>query len=201
MHLMPTSGFLDDTYFNRAFWTYTPYWPGYYLGYLGPKSGQLLVFNHDTTFGVKVYDRQIEKWFRSPSVVPGSGCLLFADDNNAEPDFANLGDQQRGDDRVSFIRRGPPKWSVRVPIRVRAMVQAGGHLLLAGPLDRLPADDPLASYEGRTETQLLVVSTSHGKTLGEKTLKAEPVFDAMACAGGRLYVSLTSGELTCLAGE
>ena len=30
-HLMATSGFLDDSWFNRTFWTYSAIWPGWYL--------------------------------------------------------------------------------------------------------------------------------------------------------------------------
>ena len=202
MHLMPTSGFLDDSNFSRTFWTYTPYWPGYFNGYLGPKSGQLLVFNENTTYGVKIYDHQNPKHFRSPFYTPGSGCVLFADDNDAEPDFVNRGTEQRPkDDRVSFIRKTPPKWSVRLPIRARALALAGEHLFIAGPMDVLPEDDPLASFEGRGETRLLVASTTDGKTLAEHKLAADAVFDALACADGKLYVSLTDGTLKCLAAQ
>ena len=37
-----------------------------------------------------------------------------------------------------------------------------------------------------------------GKTLATHKLASLPVFDGMAAAGGRLYVSTTDGRLRCL---
>jgi hypothetical protein len=198
---MTTSGFLDDTDFNRVFWTYSKYWPGYYLGYLGPQSGQMLVFDATATYGAKRYDKYMPRWFRSPNVVPGSGCVLYADDHRAEPDFENPGTVQRSDDRWSFTRSTPPRWSIRVPIRVRAMVLASQGLFVAGPVDSSPANDPLATFEGRSETKLIAVSASEGTVLGQTKLESEPVFDGMAAASGRLYISRADGSVACLAGE
>ena len=81
--IFSTSGFLDDEWYNRTFWMHSNIWPGYYLANQAPKSGQLLVFDAKTTYGVKVF------WTRnrhSPMFFPATrGYLLVADDNDNEP--------------------------------------------------------------------------------------------------------------------
>ncbi|MHC4566087.1 MAG: outer membrane protein assembly factor BamB family protein, partial [Planctomycetota bacterium] len=44
MHVFSTSGLLDDSWYNRAFWMYSKRWPGFQLANQAPKTGQLLVF-------------------------------------------------------------------------------------------------------------------------------------------------------------
>ncbi len=43
------------------------------------------------------------------------------------------------------------------------------------------------------------ISTADGRTLKEYQLKAEPVFDGMAAAYGRLYISMKDGKVLCMA--
>jgi hypothetical protein len=47
----------------------------------------------------------------------------------------------------------------------------------------------------------MAVSAADGKKLAECVLPAPPVFDGMSAAGGRLFVSTTSGEVVCYAGR
>jgi outer membrane protein assembly factor BamB len=47
-------------------------------------------------------------------------------------------------------------------------------------------------------TSLSVLSTADGKKTGEKKLPGSPVWDGMAVAYGRLYVSLDDGSVVCL---
>jgi len=81
--MLSTAGLLDDEWYNRTFWMYSNIWPGYYLANQAPKSGQLLVFDRTTTYGVKVF------WTRnrhSTMFFPATrGYLLVADDNDNEP--------------------------------------------------------------------------------------------------------------------
>ena len=81
--MFSTAGFLDDEWYNRTFWMYSNIWPGFYLANQAPKSGQLLVFDRNVTYGVKVF------WTRnrhSTMFFPATrGYLLFADDNDNEP--------------------------------------------------------------------------------------------------------------------
>ena len=86
---------------------------------------------------------------------------------------------------------------MRVPVRVRAMALAGPTLLAAGPSDVVDPQDPLAALEGRRGAKLWIVSTADGRKLAEHQLDHPPVFDGMAAAGGRLYITTTAGEVVC----
>lgn len=63
-----------------------------------------------------------------------------------------------------------------------------------------PAEaDPLAeALEARHGGRLLVVSAKDGQTAATYDLESPPVFDGMAAAGGRLYVSTKSGQVVCI---
>jgi len=197
LHLSATSGFLDDTYFNRSFWMYARVWPGYSLTTSGPKSGQILTFDDNTTYSVKVFDRRGPgHYFRSGYFKPGTGYLLCADDNSNEPQQSAKVKGAEGA-RPDQIRQKPAKWTKRIPMRVRAMVLSERALLMAGPPDAVPDDDPLAALEGRMGAALWAVSTQDGKTLAKYKLDHPPVFDGMAAAGESLFVVLRSGEIVC----
>jgi outer membrane protein assembly factor BamB len=186
LHLMATSGLLDDTWHDRMYWIYSRLWPGRTYGTKIPKAGQILVFDETTTYALKAF---AEPGGMSPKFVPGSnGYRLTADANDCEP-------------TQSLGRAQPPKWSVQVPVRARAMVLAGGTLFLAGPPDVVSAEDPYSALEGRKGALLWAVSTADGHKLAEYTLPSPPVFDGMAAAGGQLYLSTTDGTVVCLTGR
>ncbi|MBT3199486.1 MAG: PQQ-binding-like beta-propeller repeat protein [Phycisphaerales bacterium] len=197
LHLSATSGFLDDTYFNRSFWTYARVWPGYALATSASKSGQILVFDDETTYSVKVFQqRGPGNHFRSGFFTPGSGYMICADDNaNESVQTASVKGAER--ERPDQMRSKPAKWTRRLPVRVRAMVLAGDTLLTAGPPDEIPADDPLAALQGRKGAILTSVSTKDGKTQGEYKLDHPPVFDGMAAAGKALFVVLKNRQIVC----
>ena len=82
-----------------------------------------------------------------------------------------------------MTRAAPPKWSVRVPVRARAMVlappaagAAAGRLIFAGPPDSIDSKDPLASFEGRAGALLWSVSTADGTRKAQYRLDAPPAF-------------------------
>jgi len=194
MHLMCSDGFLDTTWFNRTFWTYSRRWPGYYFSYKGPKSGQILAFDDTTTYGLHVYENRVG---HSPEFAPGTeGYQLFADHNSNEPILrpTEMG-REKG---LGFFRRQHPKWTLRVPVRAVAMVLCGENLLFAGPPDVVPQEDPLAAFEGRMGSRLWTVAVAEGKKLAERELDAMPVFDGMIAAEGRLYVVTTNGRILCM---
>jgi hypothetical protein len=45
------------------------------------------------------------------------------------------------------------------------------------------------------------MSAAYGKVLGEYSLEAEPVFDGMVAAYGKLYLSLKDGSVVCYGGK
>jgi outer membrane protein assembly factor BamB len=194
LRMLATGGFLDDTYFNRTFWMYSKVWPGFYIGNLGAKTGELLVVDAGTTYGVQAHS---SRTIHSPLYAPGTkGYILFADDNSNEP---VLDDRTRDRDKgMGYTRGAPPKWFQWVPVRVRAMVAAGPTLFVAGPPDVMDPADPYAAFEGRKGALLWALAAADGKKLAEVKLSAEPVFDGLIAAGGRLYICTLDGRLTCL---
>ncbi len=194
LHLMSNAGFLDKSWFDRNFWTYSRRWPGFYFGYDAPKVGQILVFDDETTYGLHVFTT---RQGHSPRFWPGTdGYELFADANTNR---LVLRPTAIGREKGSgYSRTLPPKWSVRIPVRAQAMVLSGKHLYLAGPPDVVPQDDPMAAFEGRKGGRLWVVSTADGRRLAEYTLQRPPVFDGLSAAQGRLYLATDDGSLICM---
>jgi outer membrane protein assembly factor BamB len=194
LHVSSTSGFLDDSWFNRTFWMYSASWPGFYMAHRGAKTGQLLVVGPRKTFAVQGYP---SRNLQSPQFTPGrKGYLLFADDNDNEPVLA---DYTRGVPKgIGFTRERAPEWFKWVPVRIRGMVLAGRHLFVAGPPDVVNADDPMAAFEGRSGAVLRAHSAADGGMLAEHELDAPAVFDGLIAAKGRLYLSLENGTVLCM---
>jgi hypothetical protein len=88
-----------------------------------------------------------------------------------------------------------------IAVRVRAMVRTANALFVAGPPDVCDPDDPAGALEGRRGAVLMAFDPDHGKKLFECKLEAPPVFDGMAAARGRLFLSTTAGSMICMRGE
>ena len=79
-------------------------------------------------------------------------------------------------------------------------------LFVAGPTDpveNIPHEpkgaDPLAeALETSRGGRLLAVSITDGEILAEYALSNPPVFDGMAAAKGRLYLSTKNGRVVCM---
>jgi hypothetical protein len=94
------------------------------------------------------------------------------------------------------------------------MVLSGGILFVAGPPDVVDEKEiwgkyHMSWYQGKIKEQvealsgdqgalLLAVSSTTGERLSEYRLDALPVFDGMAAAGGRLFMSMKDGSVLCL---
>jgi outer membrane protein assembly factor BamB len=172
--LITTHGFLMDTDNEGKYWTYGNRWPGWdrKMHRVG-LYGQLLVFDDETLYGVHVFTGNIR--VRRGRTLGGKGQRLFAREHGSKKD----------------------RWSKFVPIRIRAMVLAGGKLVVAGPPDVVPKDDPLAAVEGRCGAVLRIVSAADGERLRELKLAAPPAWDGLAAAEGRLYMSTANGAVRC----
>ena len=69
--------------------------------------------------------------------------------------------------------------------------------LLAWVEGELDPNDPLGAFEARQGGRLRVLSTADGKTREEHELESPPVFNGIAVASGRLFVSLKNGQVAC----
>ncbi len=223
-HLMATGGLLDDSGFNRNYWTYGNRWPGFYFMMMAPRSGNLLVFDQEHTWATKWF---VERNIHSPLFFPETtGYLVFCDTNRTEsflvgdedapepvrwlPDtlmepydydghhITNRYDNYsvEVDKGAGFTRGEPPVWQDYVPVRIQAMALTRDHLFAAGPPDVLDPDDPLAALEGREGSVLLAFDPATGELQFEKTLADVPRFDGMSAAGNRLFLVTEDGKLT-----
>ncbi len=107
-------------------------------------------------------------------------------------------------------------WTVTVGLQMRAMVTAGQTVFVAGRVDSDLSE--IAKVKDRKrkaamidalpeekllprEAELWSFSAADGKKLGSRKLASPPVFDGMAVAGGRLYLSTRDGKLRCFSAK
>ena len=199
LHLMATHGFLDDSAFGRAFWTYSDIRLGFDSNQfnLDARNGELLVTTPERTFLVRGRPLKI----RTQALKPGTQGYLLAAMPNTGPTTGEQALVNLSRQALRTRREVPPIWSHRVPLRIRSMVLAGETLFVAGVPDIADPTDPLvalAALEGRKGAQLQAYSAADGRKLAEYQLKAPPVFDGLIAAAGRLYCSTTDGKVMCM---
>jgi outer membrane protein assembly factor BamB len=196
LHLMALSGLLDDTWYDRMSWIYSRQWPGRVWNPDVPNSGQILVFDDKTTYALKAF---AERGFMSLKFTPGrTGYTLRAD--NIDNPFWEQATGKKGKGGPN-PQPGATQWLAKVPVRARAMALAGKTLLFAGPPDVVPDNDPYAAFEGRKGGNLWAVAAGDGAKLAEYPLESLPVFDGMAVANARLYISFQDGSVICMGRE
>ncbi len=202
-------GYLDDTWFHRSYWVYGRAFSGGHNGFFQAAkftpAGQILVHDGEAVYG---YGRkpQYLKW-----TTPMEHQLFAAGKEAEVVKKPGAGPKRPGLQHPKFA------WTQDVPVFVRAMALAGKTLLIAGPPDLIDEEKAFAALGRKDEptrkrlaeqdaalegsSLLRAVSTADGKTLFEAKLAAPPVFDGMAAASGRVYVSLLDGRVVCLAGR
>ena len=191
--LMATNGFLEDAENPRTYQIYGRYWPGFNNPAADtPAAGRIVCVEGERVYALKIY----RKWGNcSPFFTADDGTEVVCDSRQNEPDL----DLSHVGQARAFGRSKPPVWSAMLPMRGLAMISAAETLAVAGPPDALIEGDTLAPFEGRAGGRLAVLAKDDGRTLCELQLDSPPVFDGMATAGGRLYISLENGEVLCLA--
>ncbi|MFW6162422.1 MAG: PQQ-binding-like beta-propeller repeat protein, partial [Planctomycetota bacterium] len=203
--LLCSTGLLEDTWAHRQTWRL-----GRAKGGAATRS-QLIVFDADRAYGVM----NPYTWLkRTRAMWPeGHDGHLHQKYSRYEASqfpvgvkIAAAANAPRGKSRRE--RRGQGKkaagtWSIDETIQPRAMVLADERLFLAGWRDAVVVQEktgrPLDPDNPRPRpTSLWVLATADGKTLATYPLDAEPVFDGMAAAYGRLYLPLQDGTVRCL---
>ena len=214
-HLFATAGgFLDGSWFHRSYWIYGRValggaggWPQ--AGHFAP-AGRILAVDGDSVYG---YGRRPE-YFRWSTPLK---YHLFAASRHFE--LATLGARQPARKRKPRPRprRIVYRWSVEIPLVVRAMVLAGQRLFIAGPPATLDEENAFDHYleeetqrrlaeqdaalAGKRGAMLWSVDGASGKRLASLKLDSPPAWDGMAAADGRLYLTTMDGSVVCLGGE
>ncbi len=193
-HLLSTSGLLDDAENHRSHWvlgtgdfsrTGVAYsWiansgRSRWNSRLARPYGIMLAFDEKTAWGVRRSGYQL---FSQPN-------KPFAKDEEPRPDFQPSRNEPTS---ISWT------WAMSLPVRPRAMLCTEETLFVAG-MPRQSGPDGHSAFEGRKHGVLLAVAAGNGSKLAEYKLDAAPVWDGMAAARGKLYISLVNGTLACMA--
>lgn len=147
---------------------------------------------------------------RTPWTFAGEYANLLSHDNQSVY-YVRMFDSLRGLDPTVFFTPGRQgyllfaknlagkrsAWSERVPVRIRAMALTTGRLFVAGPPDVVDARDPLGAFEGRLGGRLYTIDAASGEKLRELALPSPPVFNGLAAARGRLFLTTEDGHVTC----
>ena len=200
-HLFSTSSLLDDTENHRSHWVLgtgdfsrVPVAYSWIVNRPGGKrrptiavpTGVMMVYDENGIWGVRRQGDSNGKYslFRKENTP-------FLDDDESLPDFRNIPEDQV-DKSV---------WKINLPVRTKAMLKSGDNLLLAVMPVEIPADDPHAAYEGRMGGMIWVASCQDGSKVAEYQLESPVVWDGMAAANGKLFLSTSDGAVHCLAGS
>jgi outer membrane protein assembly factor BamB len=177
-----TAGMLDDSWFNRTVWLVD-----------GRDHGELLVHDDGGIYAVRVHASRGHGQY----IVPGTYAYRIVATDRTPTVSRRPGGQDKRN-TTTWPRLKQTRWSLPVPVRVTAMAVGGQTLLCAGTPDELDPEEPWAAYEGRRGGVLFALATADGEKRAEIKLDAAPVYDGMAVAGGRLYLSTISGTLLCI---
>ena len=212
-HLFSPAGFLDDAWWHRTYWLVgmqmgTNYggWPNAGNRFV---AGRLLVKD-----GTKVYGFGRDNYIHHGSHVGIDGATIFHFRGPSEEQrrhtnyrlFAATTKVPRPEappSKPKAPKKAPPPparaflWTQAVPMFVRAMVLAGDVLFIAG------SPDPVSAWrQGKASGPALwAVAPADGAKLAEYPLGAAPVWDAMAAAGGRLFLATQDGKVLCFGGK
>jgi outer membrane protein assembly factor BamB len=219
LHLFSPTGLLDDTLWHRTYWLYGRAFAsgagGYYqAGRLVP-AGRILVFDDQSVYG---YGR---RWHYYRWTTPLE-FHLFA--TPKQPQLVRMGveppkkkspdGKPKGNLGQAPMTRFGYSWSDDLAVQATAMALADKTLFVAGPPDVIDEEratqslnDPEtrqklaeqeAALEGQRGSALVAVSAADGRKLAAYRLDSAPVFDGLAAANGRLYLSMLDGRVLCL---
>jgi outer membrane protein assembly factor BamB len=193
-HLYSSAGLLDDNWWHRTYWLWGERTWGRASGWhVIPSfrpSGRILVTDRSTVFG---YGR---KTVRGNNL---DGYHLFRADKRVEPV-----DKTILNNNLALMKYQKPAkvtyhWSRQVPLVVRAMVLAGDVLVAAGPaMDPADAGVREPTFDANSPALLMSFRAEDGQDLSRLNLDVQPVFDGMAAACGRLFLSTVDGKVVCL---
>ena len=215
-HLFSITGLLVEKWFVRSYWIVgkgkpSAGWGGWAGAASSFPAGRILCFNDDTVYG---YGRvavaggpvghKLDAYhlFAAPRKAPAASKPQ--PERKPKPDAK----KSRKPRKPSAPKKAPPLWSNTDSLIVRAMTLGGERIALAGPVDVgkkatgaalafTNEADARAGFEGKKGIFLRIVNAANGKTVSQISLPALPAFDGMSAAGGKLYISLKDGTVTC----
>ena len=197
-HLFSPTGFLDDSWWHRSYWLWAPEfksgWGGWHQAGNTYPAGRILSFTDEAIFGFgrnEMTKGNGGQWNNGEFYRLFGATMELKEAAMQQP--ANAKRRGRGypKSRVEYL------WQERIEPEVRAMVLAGDTLFVAGPHGETHLD--LDAWEGKQGISLQAISTSSGKPIAKLPLDELPIFDGMAAAKGRLFLSMKDGSVRCFA--
>ena len=150
-----------------------------------------MVLGKDVAYGAELYEsRSRETVFKPGANVYRLQCISLK-----APPKVPRGKQTAPKRRNQGAK---PQWEKQLGIRVTAMVRAADTIFVAGSPDVVDPDDPHGAWEGRSGGLLAAFAAGDGEKLAEYKLASPPVWDGMAVARGRLYISTEAGCVVCM---
>ncbi|MHC4677767.1 MAG: outer membrane protein assembly factor BamB family protein [Planctomycetota bacterium] len=193
-HLYSSAGLLDDNWWHRTYWIWGERAFGRASGWAVAgryrPSGRILVHDGPVVYGYEFSDGQgVNK--TSPG---NSQHTLFCADKRVVKVDKQLKNNNAAVTKYMTPDKVVTHWSRSIDLCGRAMVKAGDILFVAGPesAEEIYFDDENAP------SVLVALDARDGRTLSQTSIDSQPVFDGMAVASGRIYISLINGEVICL---
>ena len=212
-----SQGFLSDAWMHRINWTL-----GGSASYQSP-FGKLLVFDGGTAYGVQsLYTwRKFSPWVwpenhsghhhqkyarYTPDMFP-HGVRLYAQENRRveasieipNPENIPTAYQRRTNwAKPAMSSTVGHRWTHNLPVQLRSMVLTEKTLFAAGWKDSVMLS-PETARKDTGQAVLLAFDRDTGRPLAEYALPAQPVFDGLIAANGRLLLTLQNGDVICFA--
>jgi outer membrane protein assembly factor BamB len=170
--------------------------PSYPRGVLGVGPGIADLppsFDKRVTIEQLIWSHELDKLQQTNGALSdGSGIygsvLAFTDQDTCAVGLGYQVVGRKAGYALMIAAKGKNSWSMKLSIRVTALVRAGDKLICAGtPLDRSAASKP----------ELWILSAATGKTLQTITLPARPRPDGLIVAHGKVFVATEEGNVLC----
>ena len=219
-HLFAIAGLLGEEWFVRSYWIVgqgkpSAGWGGWARAANAFPAGRILCFDDDNIYG---YGRtavaggptghRMDTYHlfaagrRAPAVQPTPAPQPKAQPGKKAP----KGRATRAK-KPAAPKKGAPLWSQSDSLIARAMAKGGDRLAVVGPIDLGKKTQGILAFENEAEARagfsgakgvfLRIVSAADGKTISQCKIPTLPVFDGMAAAGGKIYISLKDGSVVC----
>ena len=227
VHLFSPLGFLDDTWWHRAYWVlhneFQSHWSGWWKVGNRVPSGRILSYDDKAIYG---FARDRYAGGNTGQWRGGEKYQLYAYDRSRPISVSPA--RVKKPAKPSVDRKGKPRkqprkkapalkpltyqWTSEVPLLATSLAVTRDAVFLAGPPDVFKAagktgqqalvlkdaEKALAAWQGAGGGVLYSARRSDGKKLSQLKLPSPPVFDGFAVAGGKLYLSLKNGSVVQL---
>ncbi len=185
-HLYSSGGLLDPHWWHRTIWIWgTRAWgraSGWAIAGKYNPSGRLLVLDRDLVYGYKF----------SEGGGRGAVHALFCSDKKVEKVDRKLSNNNAAVVKYVTPDRVIYRWNEEIDFAVRGMVKAGDLLFVAGPDG---AEE--IHFDAGSASTMAAFSARTGKALSRMKIPCQPVFDGMAAANARIFMSRTDGRVVC----